>query len=90
MGTQNWIVKNGGGIEWGLIKRLVLNSGTRQINFADVFVIHTGHIARIPWDNFEIGSEGITLGMPDAQVAANGIGPSEAAEGEVVSMDVWP
>ena len=45
MGAQHWIVKNGGGHEWGLIKRLVINSGTRQINYADVFVIHTGHIA---------------------------------------------
>lgn len=90
MGTQSWIVKNGGGVEWGLIKRLVLNSGTRQINYADVCIIHSGHIARIPWDNFKIGKEGITLAMSETQVAANGVGASESPGGEVVSMDVWP
>jgi hypothetical protein len=90
MGTQNWIVKNGGGTDWGLIKRLVINSGTRQINYADVFVIHTGHIARIPWDSFDIGNEGITLRISEAQVAANGMPVSESVATEVVSINVWP
>ncbi len=90
MGAQNWIVKNGGGHEWGLIRRLVINSGTRQINYADVFVINMGHIARIPWDSFEIRNEGITLRMSEAQVVASGINAAEVASGEVVSMDVWP
>ena len=90
MGAQHWIVKNGGGHEWGLIKRLVINSGTRQINYADVFVIHTGHIARIPWDSFDICNEGISLRLSEAQVVASGIRTSEVAGGEVVSVDVWP
>ena len=90
MGTDNWIVNNREGEEWGLIKRLILDSVTRQINYVDVVVIHTGHVARIPWDNFEIGHKGITLGMCEAQVAANGTRTSEATDGEVVSMDVWP
>lgn len=90
MGTHNWIVKNGGGHEWGLIKRLVINPGTRQINYADVFVIHSGHIVRFPWDSFEIRKEGIRLRMSEAQVVANGIRTSEAVGGEIVSMDVWP
>lgn len=90
MGTQNWIVKNEGGSDWGLIKRLVLSSGTRQINYADVFVIHTGHIARVPWDSFEIRNEGITLRISEAQVAVKGISASETAVGEVVSINVWP
>jgi len=90
MGAQNWIVKNGGGHEWGLIRRLVIDSETRQINFADVFVINLGHITRIPWDSFEIRNEGITLRMPEAQVVTSGISTGDAGNGEVVSMDVWP
>lgn len=90
MATDNWIVSNLAGEEWGLIKRLILDSTTRQINFADVVVIHTGHIARIPWDSFEIRNEGITLGMSEAQVAASGIRVPEVAGVDVVSMDVWP
>jgi hypothetical protein len=90
MGAENWVVKNGGGSDWGLIKRLVINSGTRQIKFVDVFVIHTGHIARIPWDSFDVRNEGITLRVPEAHVAAKRITPADTAMGEVVSMDVWP
>jgi len=90
VGAQNWIVKNGGGHEWGLIRRLVINSDTRQINYADVFVINMGHMARIPWDSFEIRNEGITLRMPEAQVVKSGTNAVELGNGEVVSMDVWP
>lgn len=90
MGAQNWIVKNGGGHEWGLIRRLVINSDTRQINYADVFVINMGHMARIPWDSFEIRNEGITLRMPEAQVVNSGTNAVELGNGAVGSMDVWP
>jgi hypothetical protein len=90
MGTQNWIVKNGGGSDWGLIKRLVINSGTRQINYADVFIIHTRHIARIPWDSFDICSEGIRLRIPEAQATNSGIRVTETVTNGVVSINVWP
>lgn len=90
MGAQNWIVKNGGGHEWGLIRRLVIDSGTQQINFADVFVINLGYIARISWDSFEIRNEGITLRLPEAQILTKGISAVEVGNTEVVSMDVWP
>jgi hypothetical protein len=90
MGADNWIVKNGGGMDWGIIKRLVINPGTRQINYADVFVIHTGHLARVPWETFEIGHEGISLRVAESQVAMIGIGTSDTSKTEAVSMEVWP
>ncbi len=90
MGAQTWIVKNGLGSDWGLIKRLVINSGTRQINYADVFVIHTGHIARIPWDNFDVRNEGIMLRIAESQIVTNGITTPETPPDEVVSINVWP
>lgn len=90
MGAQNWIVKNGGGDDWGLIRRLVIDAETRQISFADVFVVNLGHITRIPWDSFEIRHEGITLRMPEAEAVANGIESLDERSEEAVSMDVWP
>ena len=48
MGSDKWIVNNRAGGRVGLITRLILNSVTRQIGYADVVVIQTGHVARIP------------------------------------------
>ena len=89
MAGQDWIIKNGSD-DWGLIKRLVINSGTRQINFVDVFVIHTASIARFPWDSFAISNDGITLNIPEPQVAAGGTASTEVPSGGVVSINVWP
>lgn len=90
MGSDHWIVSNRAGEEWGLIRRLILDSVTRQISFADVVVIQTGHVARIPWDGFEIRPGGITLSMSEAQVTADGMRLSESMAEEGVAMDVWP
>ncbi len=90
MGSDQWIVSNRAGEEWGLITRLVLDTVTRQINYADVVVIQTGHVARIPWDGFEIRDRGITLGMSEAQVVAHAAMGTESRAAEGVAMDVWP
>ena len=89
MAGQDWIIKNGSD-DWGLIKRLVINPGTRQINYVDVFVINTACIARFPWDSFSISNEGITLSIPEAQAAAGEIATTEVPSGAVVSINVWP
>ena len=89
MATDNWVVNNLAGEEWGLIKRLIFDSATRQINYADVVIVHSGHIARIPWDSFEMRDEAITLRVSEA-VAADKVGVSEAIGSEGVWMDVWP
>ncbi len=90
MGTDNWIVNNRAGEESGLIKRLILDAVTRQINYVDVVLLHTGHVARLSWDNFEIGHGGITLDLSEAQVVAKEIKSSDAGGGGGVCMDVWP
>jgi hypothetical protein len=89
MAGQDWIVKSGSA-DWGLIKRLVINPGTRQINYVDVFVIHTASIARYPWDNFAISNEGITLSIPEPQATDAGMASAEVQTGSVVSINVWP
>ncbi|MEK6802024.1 MAG: hypothetical protein AABZ34_05070 [Nitrospirota bacterium] len=84
MSSDHWIVSNRAGEEWGLIRRLIFDSVTRQISFADVVVIQTGHVARIPWEGFEIRPEGIMLGVAEAQVT---VGDTRVAE-EGLAMDV--
>ena len=61
MSTENWIVKTLGGEEWGFVKRLIINSVTKQISHADVTLSDTGQLIRIPWERFEVRDEGIIL-----------------------------
>ena len=89
MSTKNWIVKPLGGEEWGFVKRLVLDSVTRQISHADVIFSETGRLIRIPWENFEVRDEGITLSMPEGQVNANAIRPSGVGLADTVDVEVW-
>jgi hypothetical protein len=90
MNADNWIVNDGTGKEWGVIKRLLLDSATRQINFADVVVIHTGHVARIAWHRFHIDQAGITLGMAEVQGSTLNSRVPETLNGEMLSINVWP
>ncbi|TXG84962.1 MAG: hypothetical protein E6R14_04735 [Thermomicrobiales bacterium] len=90
MGSDQWIVNNRAGEQWGLITRLILDTATRQINYADVVVIQTGLVARIPWDGFEIRDQGITLDMPEGQAVASSVLSSENRVAGGVAMEVWP
>jgi hypothetical protein len=88
--TQTWIVKNGIGADWGLIKRLIIDRQSRQISYVDLVVVHTGEVVRLPWDTFEIRNEDIRLRISEAQASARSARVSELATTEAVSMDVWP
>lgn len=90
MSTENWIVKTLGGAEWGFVKRLVLDSVTRQISHADVILSETGRLIRIPWESFELQNDGIRLGIPEGQVNIQSIRPSEIGLADTVAMEVWP
>jgi len=74
--TENWIVKTLDGEEWGFVKRLIINSVTRQISHADVILSENGQLIRIPWESVEVRDKGIILRMPEGQVNANTIRPS--------------
>jgi hypothetical protein len=90
MSTENWIVNSLGGEEWGFIKRLIINSATRQISHADVILSETGRLIRIPWESFEVRDEGISLCMPEGQVNTNARRPSGVGLADTVAMEVWP
>lgn len=90
MASENWIVKTLGGEEWGFVKRLIIDSATRQISHADVILAETGRLIRIPWENFEVQNEGIKLGIPEGQVSSRAMRPPEVGLAETVAMDLWP
>jgi hypothetical protein len=89
MSTETWVVKTPGGEEWGFVKRLILDSVTRQISHADVVLSGTGRLIRIPWESFEVQSDGIKLGIPEGQANTNFARPSEIGIADV-AMEVWP
>ena len=69
-------MKTLGGEEWGFVKRLIMDSVTRQISHADIILPETGRLIRIPGESFEVRDEGIILSMPEGQVNANAIRPA--------------
>ena len=90
MSTEKWIVKTLGGEEWGFVKRLIINSVTRQISHADVILSETGRLIRIPWESFEVRDEGIILSVPEGQVNVNAIRQRKVGLANTVAMKVWP
>ncbi len=90
MGTDKWIVNNVAGEEWGIIKRLILDSATRQISFADVVLADSGQLIRLPWENFEVKTQGITLRLPNGQVVGNAMSAQEGGSARIIAMDLWP
>jgi hypothetical protein len=59
MGT--WIVKNAGGEELGSIRKLMIDSNTRQLSYADVALTQTNQLVRLPWTELDVRHEGIFL-----------------------------
>jgi len=90
MNTENWIVQTLSGDEWGYVKRLIINSVTRQISYADVIVASSGRLIRIPWEDIEVRNEGIKLRVSEGEVQTGARKPSGHNLAKTVSMDVWP
>jgi hypothetical protein len=61
MHTEEWIVKKPGGEKWGSIRNLIIDSNSRQLSYADVALIQTHQVIRLPWTNLEVTHEGIFL-----------------------------
>lgn len=61
MYTEDWVVKEPGGEEWGSIRNLIIDSKSRQLSYADVAVIQTNQVVRLPWTDIDVTPEGIFL-----------------------------
>lgn len=70
MSIGSWTVQTVSGQEWGYIKRLILDSGTREISHADVILARTGRLIRLPWRNFEVRDGEIMLRIPEGLIKA--------------------
>lgn len=90
MSAEHWIVRRSGGEEWGIIKRLIIDSTTRQITYADVILGETGRLVQVPWESLSVQKEWLILSMPEERVNTLVIGASRVGLGETVTMEVWP
>lgn len=89
MSTESWIVRTLEGEEWGFVKRLIMDSVTRQIRHADVVLADTGKIVRVPWERFEFQNEDIRLGADYGGLCPNPV-ESEVEMAHTMAMDLWP
>jgi PRC-barrel domain len=90
MSGDSWMLKRPSGEQWGTIKRLIIDSATRQITYADVIVGDTGELLRIPWDRFQIGRHWISLNMPEGSVHATIANEKRLNGMAMVAIDVRP
>ena len=90
MSIDSWVVRTLEGEEWGFIKRLIMDSVTRQIRHADVVIVDTGKIVRIPWERFQLKQEDIRLAADHRELNASSLESSKGELAETMAMDVWP
>ena len=90
MRSEHWIVSKPSGEEWGIIKRLIIDSVTKQITHADMIVGDTGNLVRVSWQSFNVEKERIILSVPDGRGNTPVVDPSLSGLGESVTMEVWP
>ena len=90
MSAEHWIVRKPSGEEWGIIKRLIIDSTTRQITYADVILGETGRLIQVPWVSLTVQKEWLILSMPEEKVDTPVMEASGLGLGETVTMEVWP
>jgi hypothetical protein len=90
MSIDNWVVRTLEGEEWGFIKRLIMDSVTRQIRHADVVIVGTGKIVRIPWERFQLQHEDIRLGADHRELNLSSLESSKGELAHTMAMDLWP
>lgn len=90
MSAEHWIVRKPSGEEWGIIRRLIIDSTTRQITSVVVILGESGRNIQVPWESFTVQKEWITLSVPEGRVNTPAMDTSRSGLGETVTMDVWP
>ena len=71
-----------------MIRRLVIDPITKQIVFADLELIDTGRLVRVPWDHFECTSHDIVLNRSEADVQKIFLRATGAGLPEAVTLEV--
>lgn len=61
MNAETWTVKTCGGLEWGCIKKIIIDATNREISFVDVLISETQQTVRLPWSSLDLRQEGFYL-----------------------------
>jgi hypothetical protein len=69
MSHAAWTVKSMNGKKLGFIKKLIIDSRTRQIAYADL-ALESSDIIRIPWNILAVKNHGILLKVTKKELAA--------------------
>ena len=86
MDMDTWVVRKAGGEELGSIRKLIIDSKTRQLSYADVTLTRTNQLVRLPWTELDIRHEGIFL-KPTHRPLVNALNcPSHATSLEVLEV----
>ncbi|MGH7233052.1 MAG: PRC-barrel domain-containing protein [Nitrospiraceae bacterium] len=67
---ETWTVKNRSGKKLGSIKKLIIDSKTRQIAYADLTLSDTNQVVRIPWGLLAVKNHGILLKATKEEITA--------------------
>ena len=88
MNMDTWIVKKAGGEELGSIRKLIIDSTTRQLSYADVALTQTNQLVRLPWTELDVRHEGIFL-KPTHSPLVNAVNcQSHAASLDVLEVPI--
>lgn len=90
MNTETWVVTTGVGEEWGMIKRLILDSTTKQISHADIVIAGTGQLVRVPWHYLELRRQGFKISSLSCELDAVSAAAPVGTMAGSVAMDLWP
>ena len=88
MNTDNWIVKKAGGEEFGSIRKLIIDSNTRELSYADVVLAQTNELVRLPWTELDVRHEGIFLKPTDLPLENAVNRPSHAGPLDVLDIPI--
>jgi hypothetical protein len=70
MSLENWIVRNRSGEPLGVIRKLVLDSRTHRIVYAEMSLWYTRTVLRIPWEDLELDHDAFVLDGTIDDIAA--------------------
>lgn len=86
MSVDTWVVKKAGGEELGSIRKLIIDSNTRQLSYAEVALTQTNQLVRLAWTELDVRYEGIFL-KPTHLPLVNAVNcPSQAASLDVLEV----
>lgn len=88
MNSDTWVVKKAGGEELGSIRKLIIDSNTRQLSYADVALTQTNRLVRLPWSELDVRHEGIFLKPTHRPLRSAANSPSHGASLDVLEVPI--